>query len=61
MKRANTYGLASARTMKYLSNMICDKYLFRMSQSKDSHAGIVTIEDVDEFICQLPAKRTIGF
>lgn len=61
MKRANTYGLASARTMKYLSNMIYDKYLFRMSQSKDSQAGVVTIEDVDEFIWQSPARKTIGF
>ena len=61
MKQANTYGLASARTMKYLSNMIYDKYLFRMSQSKDSQAGIVTIEDVDEFIWKSPSRKTIGF
>ncbi len=61
MKKANTYGLASARTMKYLSNMIHDKYLFRMSQSKDSQAGIVTIEDVEEFIWQSPSRKTIGF
>lgn len=61
MKRANTYGLASARTMKYLSNMIYDKYLFRMSQSKDSQDGVVTIEDVDEFIWHSPTRKTIGF
>ncbi len=61
MKKANTYGLASARTMKYLSNMIYDKYLFRMSQSPDSKPGIVTLDDVDEFVWKESPRKTIGF
>lgn len=61
MKKANTYGLASARTMKYLSNMICDKYLFRMSQSHDFQPDVVTLEDVDEFVWKESLKKTIGF
>ena len=61
MKKANTYGLASARTMKYLSNMIYDKYLFRMSQSKDSQPGTVTLDDVDEFVWKESPRKTIGF
>lgn len=61
MKKANTYGLASARTMKFLSNMIYDKYLFRMSQSPDSPHGVVTLEDVDEFVWTESPRKTIGF
>ena len=61
MKKANTYGLASARTMKYLSNMIYDKYLFRMSQSKDSQPGTIILEDVDEFVWKGTQRKTIGF
>ena len=61
MKKANTYGLASARTMKFLSNMIYDKYLFRMSQSPDSPRGVVTLEDVDEFVWTESPRKTIGF
>lgn len=61
MKKANTYGLASARTMKYISNMIQDKYLFRMSQSKGAHTGVVILDDVDEFIWKETRRKNIGF
>lgn len=61
MKKANTYGLASARTMKYISNMIQDKYLFRMSQSKGAHNGVVILDDVDEFIWKETRRKNIGF
>ena len=47
--------------MKFLSNMIYDKYLFRMSQSPDSPHGIVTLEDVDEFVWTESPRKTIGF
>lgn len=61
MKKANTYGLASARTMKYISNMIQDKYLFRMSQSKDAQVGVVILDDVDEFVWTETRRKNIGF
>ena len=61
MRKANTYGLASARTMKYISNMILDKYLFRMSQSVDSHDGTVILDDVDQFVWKESPRKTIGF
>lgn len=61
MKKANTYGLASARTMKYISNMIRDKYLFRMSQSKGAQAGVVILDDVDEFVWKETRRKSIGF
>jgi len=61
MKKANTYGLASARTMKYLSNMIYDKYLFRMSQSPDSQSNRIILDDVDEFVWKEAPRKTIGF
>ena len=61
MKKANTYGLASARTMKYISNMIQDKYLFRMSQSKGAHTGVVILDDVDELIWKETRRKNIGF
>ena len=61
MKKANTYGLASARTMKYISNMIQDKYLFRMSQSKDAQVGVVILDDVDEFVWIETRRKNIGF
>lgn len=46
MKKANTYGLASARTMKYIANLIHDKYLFRVSRTKEHPAGSVLLQDV---------------
>ena len=61
MKKANTYGLASARTMKYISNMIYDKYLFRMSQSPDSPVNQIILDDVDEFVWKEAPRKTIGF
>lgn len=61
MKKASTYGLASARTMKYLANMIHDKYLYRMSQNPDAVAGTVILDDVDEFVWKDSPKKTIGF
>jgi hypothetical protein len=61
MKKANTYGLASARTMKYISNMIQDKYLFRMSQSKGAQTGVVILDDVDEFVWKETRRKNIGF
>ena len=61
MKKANTYGLASARTMKYISNMIQDKYLFRMSQSKGTQTGVVILDDVDEFVWKETRRKNIGF
>ncbi len=61
MKKANTYGLASARTMKYLANMINDKYLFRMSHSYGPSQGVVTLEDVDEFVWKDYSRKPIGF
>lgn len=61
MKKANTYGLASARTMKYLSNMIYDKYLFRLSQSPESQVNQIILDDVDEFVWKEAPRKTIGF
>jgi hypothetical protein len=61
MKNANTYGLASARTMKYIANLIHDKYLFRMSRTKEIPAGKVILQDVDEFVWREVSRRPIGF
>lgn len=61
MKKANTYGLASARTMKYIANLIHDKYLFRVSRTKEHPAGSVLLQDVDEFIWHEVGRRPIGF
>lgn len=61
MKKASTYGLASARTMKYLANMIHDKYLYRMSQDAAAQAGTVILDDVDEFVWNGSPRKSIGF
>ena len=61
MKNANTYGLASARTMKYIANLIHDKYLFRVSRTKENPAETVILQDVDEFVWREVSRRPIGF
>lgn len=61
MKNANTYGLASARTMKYIANLIHDKYLFRISRTKENPAGTIILQDVDEFVWREVSRRPIGF